>query len=54
MTGVSSQIHFFKNIGAPVPWVEIYTIYPTKVKAYSEKLSIKIPYWGGHKSWTVR
>ena len=54
MTGVSIKIYFFKNIGAPVPWVDIYTIYPTKVKSYSEKLSTEIPFWGGHKSWTVR
>ena len=53
MTGVSSQIHFFRNIGAPVHWVNIYNVYPTKVKSYSGCFSIKIPFWGGNKAWTV-
>ena len=35
MTGVSSQIYSFKNIGVMVPWVDMYTAYRTKVKVYS-------------------
>ena len=49
MTGVFIQICLFKNIGGPIPCADIYTVYCTKVKAYSEKVSIKIPFWGGHK-----